>query len=113
METARNPIAWEQSLLVTFQAAAHSLREIVEDVEAIAPALPGACSAPTTQAGMDVVDVALELPDDAALLNRVIGVIFRAQEELEPRIRVRRVLGGQTRNCRAAHPSCGSQTAAA
>lgn len=87
MEPNRCAAGWEQTLLVTFRAPALDLGEIMEDVTATVPDARFQCGT----AGSDIVDVRMQLPDDAAMLNSAMQVIFHAQGSLRPAIRVRRV----------------------
>jgi hypothetical protein len=94
MDMFRNSAGFEQKLLVTFRARSLDLRDIAEDVAAAAPLARFRCSGAQAEAGArpEVVDVGIELPDDAALLNSAMRVIFHAQGNLQPMIKVQRVL---------------------
>ena len=89
MEPNRCAAGWEQTLLVTFRAPALDLGEIMEDVTATVQDARFQCGT----AGSGIVDVRMQLPDDAAMLNSAMQVIFHAQGSLRPAIRVRRVVG--------------------
>jgi hypothetical protein len=95
MDMFRNNDGWEQKLMLTFHARSLDMDEIVEDVTALAPSARFGCAGDTeapAEAPGDLVHVAMELPDDSALLNRVTAVIFHAQGSLQPGIKVQRVL---------------------
>lgn len=95
MDMFRYSMGWEQKLMVTFRARSLDLGEIAEDVIAVAPSARFACDerGEGGDGRPEMADVSMELPDDAALLNRVIGVIFHAQGSLPPAIKVQRVFG--------------------
>lgn len=96
MDMFRNSAGFEQKLLVTFRAHSLDLGEIAEDMMREMPSAqfrcPGAQAHTERGARPDVVDVGIELPDDAALLNSAMRVIFHAQGNLQPMIKVQRVL---------------------
>lgn len=96
MDMNRNANGWEQKLLLTFHARAFDLREMVEDVRLLAPSAKLGCGRDSPRAAgepkPEVVKVAMELPDDNALLNRVMAVIFHGQGSLQPSVKVLRVL---------------------
>lgn len=95
MDMFRNSAGFEQKLLVTFRARSLDLGEIAEDVMREMPSARFRCAGAQAEANVrpDVVDVGIELPDDAALINGVMAVIFHAQGNLQPMIKVRRVFG--------------------
>lgn len=95
MDMFRNSAGFEQKLLVTFRARSLDLSEIAEDVMREMPSARFRCAGVQAEANVrpDVVDVGIELPDDAALLNGIMAVIFHAQGNLQPMIKVRRVFG--------------------
>ena len=93
------------------------LGEIAEDVMREMPSARFRC--PRAEARMeegarpDVVDVGIELPDDTALLNSAMRVIFHAQDGLPPAIKVRRVLGERARTCANDGLHCAGRNVAA
>lgn len=107
MEPNRCAAGWEQTLLVTFHALAPDLGEIIEDVTATVPDARFQCGT----AGSDIVDVRMQLPDDAAMLNSAMRVIFHAQGSMRPAIKVRRFIG--IASAAAATASASSTVAAA
>lgn len=109
MDTKRNTIAWQERLLVSVQTSRHDLDEMVEDVEAITPVTTRTC--PEADAAGGGVHVTFEFADDPALLDRVVGAIFRMQGDLDPKVTVRRLLSDRSKAGQGGRAACPSRAA--